>query len=196
MLELVLVRHGETDSNKRGTYSGWTDTPLNERGRTQAAETARKLEGVKFDDIYCSPLTRAVQTAEIITAAGGCGITLAEPLKEHNFGIWEDMTHAQILERYPEEAAAWEKDWMNYVIKGGESAMQSYERISGFIDGLAARENGTVLLVTHLGVIKYILVHLLSLPVEYIWRFAADNGSITRVVIPEDKFAWLKNLNV
>lgn len=195
MLELILVRHGETDSNKRGTYSGWTDTPLNEKGLVQASETARKLEGVKFDAVYCSPLTRAVQTAEIITA-GQCGIRTAEPLKEHNFGIWEDMTHAGILEKYPEQAAAWEKDWMNYVIEGGESAMQSYKRISGFIDGLVAGENGTILLVTHLGTIKYILVHLLSLPMEYIWRFTADNGSITRVVVSDEKFAWLKNLNV
>ena len=197
MFELILVRHGETDSNIRGTYCGWTDAPLNGKGLNQARETARKLKDVKFDAVFCSPLVRAVQTAKTIVADRVCGITLTETLKEHNFGIWEDMTHAEITERYPEEAAAWEKDWMNYEIEGGESAVQGFRRISGFVDELIAlHENGTILLVSHLGSIRYILVHLLGLPIDYIWRFGADNGSITRVVIPDDKYAWLKNLNI
>lgn len=197
MLEMILVRHGETDSNIRGTYCGWTDTPLNSKGLDQARETARKLKDVQFDAVFCSPLARAVQTAEIITAGRICGITLAEPLKEHNFGIWEDMTHSEIKEKYPDEATAYEKDWLNYEIEGGESAMQSFQRISVFTDGIvAAHESGTILLVSHLGCIKYMLVHLLGLPVDCIWRFAADNGSITRVVISDDKYAWLKNLNI
>lgn len=197
MLELILVRHGETESNIRGTYCGWTDTPLNNKGVRQAREAALKLKDVRLDSVFCSPLTRAVQTAEMIVAGRACAITLAEPLKEHNFGIWEDMAHAEIQERYPEEAAAWENDWMNYEIEGGESAMQCYRRISGFVDCLvAAHDSGTILIVSHLGTIRYILIHLLKLPVDCIWRFAADNGSITRVIISEDKFAWLKNLNM
>lgn len=197
MLELILVRHGETESNIRGTYCGWTDAPLNDKGVSQAREAARKLRDTEFDAVFCSPLSRAVNTAQIITAGRECGITLAEPLKEHNFGIWEDMTHLEIRERYPAEAAAWEKDWMNYEIAGGESAIQGYKRVAAFMDGLTAeRDSGVILLVSHLGTIRYILVHLLKLPVESIWRFSADNGSITRIVIPEDKYAWLKNLNI
>lgn len=197
MLELILVRHGETDSNIRGTYCGWTDAPLNDKGLNQACETARKLKDVRFDAVFCSPLARAVQTAKIVVGNRKCEITLAEALKEHNFGIWEDLTHAEITERYPEEAAAWENDWMNYEIEGGESAVQGFRRVSGFVDGLINRYgNGTILLVSHLGSIRYILVHLLGLPIDYIWRFGADNGSITRVVIPDDRYAWLKNLNI
>lgn len=196
MLELILVRHGVTDSNIKGTYCGWTDTPLNDKGIAQAVEAARKLKDVRFDAVYCSPLARAVRTAEIIASGGICGIELAEPLKEHNFGVWEDMTRAEILEKYPEEAAAWEKDWMNYEIEGGESAVQGYRRIARFVDGLAARhDSGTILLVSHLGSIRYILVHLLGLPMDYIWRFSADNGSISRVVIQDGNYAWLKSLN-
>lgn len=191
------MRHGETESNIRGTYCGWTDTPLNRKGLEQARKAARKLKDVKFDAVFCSPLARALQTAETIVADGLCGITFVEHLKEHNFGIWEDMTHAEIKERYPEEAALWEKDWMNYEIEGGESAIQGFRRISDFVDELVNRhENGTILLVSHLGSIRYILVHLLGLPIDYIWRFGADNGSITRVVISDDKYAWLKNLNI
>lgn len=195
MLELVLVRHGETDSNLRGTYCGWTDSPLNRKGEAQAAEAACKLKGLAFDAVYCSPLERAVKTAEIIT--GGVSGIIPEPLlKEHNFGVWEDMTYAEILERYPVEAAAWGKDWLNYAIEAGESAEQCYKRISGFIDALVSRyKEGRILLVTHLGVIKYILVHLLSLPLEYIWRFNADNGSVTGIIISEDGFAWINKLN-
>lgn len=209
MLELILVRHGETDNNVKGTYCGWTDVPLNLKGISQARRAARRLRGIKFDAVYSSPLKRAFCTAEIIVSgkmpirsqnAVNCEkpeINCSDSLKEHNFGIWEDLTYDDIKHMYPNEAKAWEKDWINYVVESGESALQVYQRISAFLDCLADRyKDGIVLLVTHLGSIKYALIHLLGMGMEDIWRFSIDNGGITRIVINDEKYAYLKAMNI
>ncbi len=107
MLELIFVRHGETESNKRGTFCGWTDIELNEAGIRQAEAAAVKLAAVVPDAVYYSPLVRTLQTAEIINRNYGLGLIPCESLKERNFGIWEDMTYSEICTRYPGEKQEW-----------------------------------------------------------------------------------------
>ena len=196
MLEIILVRHGETDSNIRGTYCGWTDAQLNEKGRAQAERAAEMLKAEKLDAIYSSPLKRAFGTASIINQVHDIQIMTDEKLKEQNFGEWEDLTYCEITEKYPEECLNWKKDWMNYCIKGGESPALVYQRVSGFVDTIAqVHKKGTVLIVTHLGCIRIILAHLLGMNMEGFWRFKADNGSVSRLAI-DDGYAYLKSLNV
>lgn len=195
MLELILVRHGETDSNIRGAYCGWTDCELNEKGRAQAQKAAEMLKSEKLSAIYSSPLKRAHSTSSIINENHNIDIVLDERLKEQNFGEWEDLAYCDIVERYPEDCANWQKDWMNYCIKDGESSVKVYQRISGFIDSiLKTNINGTILIVTHLGCIRMILAQMLGMSIEGFWRFRVDNGSVSRLVI-DDGYAYLKLLN-
>lgn len=184
MLEIILVRHGETESNIRRTYCGWTDVELNEKGLRQAAAARRKLAGTKADALYSSPLKRASKTAEIINEALGLEIQYSDKLKERNFGIWDNLEYGEIEKGYPEEHGLWLKDWVNYCVRDGESAMQQYERVVAFIKELSERhESGAVVLVTHLGAIRIILSYLLGLDIEGAWHFKAGNGSITKVEI-------------
>ena len=197
MLEIILVRHGETDSNTRGTYCGWTDPELNGKGIAQAQRAAGNLSDIKPDFIYSSPLKRVYCTAEIINCNYGKEIICSDSLKEHNFGIWEDMTHAEILEKYPGESLKWQKDWANYRIEGGESAMDGYKRVVAFLENLLDKhKNEIILIVTHSGCIRYILAYLLDMRIEGIWRFAVENGGIARIVVNDEKFAYLKALNI
>lgn len=197
MLELILVRHGETDSNKKGTYCGWTDKEMNLRGIEQVKLAADKVKCVKPDAIYSSPLKRAYETAQIVNCNFNMDIISSDNLKEYNFGIWEDLTYAEIREKYPHQSVEWEKDWMNYCMEGGESALQGYQRIVEFIDLLVGRHKcGTIILVTHLGCIKCILAHLLGMNPEGIWRFSVNNGSISRITINDEGFAYLTALNL
>lgn len=66
MTRVYMIRHGETDWNKAHRLQGWSDIPLNERGRAQAACAAKMMASVPLDVIYTSPLKRAVETADII----------------------------------------------------------------------------------------------------------------------------------
>jgi len=114
MLELILVRHGETDSNKRGTYLGWTDVELNSNGIRQACAIRDRLKPVKVDAIYSSPFKRTVKTAEIINENYGLEIIISDNLKERNFGIWDDLTFEEISSKYPAECRKWFEDWINF----------------------------------------------------------------------------------
>lgn len=196
MLELVLVRHGETDSNIERRFLGWTDMELNDRGLYQARCTGEKLKDEKFDGAYCSPLRRCMKTAQIINENHKLKISVAEDLKERNFGSWENLTHAEIKEKYPEEFAGLARDWKNHRAEGGESAFQTHQRVAGFADSLlTAHKEGKLLIVSHVGPLKAIITHLLQMEMEALWRFRIDNCGITRIEINNDGFAYLTMLN-
>lgn len=199
MLELLFVRHGEINSNKKGTYCGWTDTELNKNGISQAQAAAGRLLslGMAPERIYSSPLIRARQTAEIINRNYRLEIQCSESLKERNFGIWEDLTYSDICCRYPEERLMWENDWVNYCITDGESAAQVLQRVNSFIQSLIKEnKSGRILLVTHLGCIQSALAHLLGLPPEGFWRFRIDNCGIARLLVNDEGYAYLTGLNL
>ncbi|MCR4434661.1 MAG: alpha-ribazole phosphatase [Clostridiales bacterium] len=184
MVELILVRHGETASNKKGTYCGWTDVELNEEGIKQAQEVQKKLAGLQVDSIYSSPLKRASKTAEIINENFKLEIMYSDNLKERNFGVWDNLDYGEIAGRFPEEHSLWVKDWVNYCMQDGESAYQQYKRVAQFTEELtSSHESGTFVIVTHHGCIRIILAYLLGMKVEDTWHFKVGNGSITRIEI-------------
>ncbi|PJI10286.1 alpha-ribazole phosphatase [Clostridium sp. CT7] len=184
MLEITLVRHGETVSNSEGRYLGWTDVDLNEKGINQAKKVSSKLKNKKFDIIMSSPLKRARHTAEIIR---NDNIIYDDDLKEINFGSWDNLSYKEIEKGYPEECKSWGEDWKNFIFPDGEGVLQMYKRASNFIDKLKAEhKNGSILIVTHGGIIRSITAYLLNMGLEGYWHFAVDNGSITRIKITDD----------
>jgi len=194
-LELILIRHGETDSNIRRSYLGWTDVELNEIGISQVQSLTNRIKGTKIDKIFTSPLKRTLQTAEIINENYKIDIEYSEGLKERNFGIWDDLTYEEMTQSYPTECDEWVKDWIKYRIKGGESAVDAYERTAAFLDGLVEKNaDGVFMLITHLGTIRFILAHLLNLGIENSWRFRVDNASVTKIEI-NDGYSVLTMLN-
>jgi alpha-ribazole phosphatase len=196
MLELILVRHGETDSNKKGTYLGWTDVELNEEGVRQAYQVKEKLSRDKIDAIYSSPLKRAKKTAEVINENFNMDIIFSDDLKERNFGLWDDLTFKEITKKYPEDYEMWKNDSLNYCISGGESSIQAYNRIIGFIDKIVkGSSDGTFLIVTHLGSVRKIISYLLGMTIEDSWRFRVDNCTVTRIIVNDEKYSYMTQLN-
>jgi alpha-ribazole phosphatase len=195
-MELILVRHGETESNRNGTYLGWTDADLNEAGLRQAELLRSKLADEPVSGFFCSPLKRAAKTAEIINREHNLDIVYKDNLKERSFGIWDNLTWEEISGKYPSEYELWKGDWAGYRMENGESAVQVYGRVTAFVDELTALSNhGVFLIVTHLGCISAILAYLLGMGMEGAWRFRVDNGSLTRIVINDEKYAYLTRLN-
>lgn len=196
MTELVLVRHGETDSNVRGTYLGWVDVPLNKNGINQAKIAGSKLKNEKFDLCFASPLKRAFKTAEIILEGQALPVQTDDRLKERNFGIWDDMTFLEISQKYPEEHKKWLQDINNYEIEGGESFGHSYYRNVEFTDLLIKEyQNKKILIVTHTGCIRNIFAYLTGLGMDGVWRFKIDNATINRLEINDEGYAYIKALN-
>jgi alpha-ribazole phosphatase len=196
MKEIIFVRHGETDSNTRGTYLGWTDVELNPKGIFQAECVRQKLEGQEIKMIFSSPLKRAAVTAEIINLSLNAPIKYSDELKERNFGVWDDLSFDEIIKKYPEDYQSWKGDWQNYVVKDGESSVMAYERIKRFSDMLVAgNEEGTYLVVTHLGCIRKFLAYLLNMGLEGSWRFKVDNCGMAKVSVNDEGYSYLTLLN-
>lgn len=149
MTELYLVRHGETDWNVARRIQGVTDIPLNARGREQARECGRLLARRTFDAIYCSPLSRAVETARLI--AGIVGLdepTALTELVERDYGAAEGLSWSEIERRFPEGVR----------VPGRESREAVALRVVPALIRLAERHPGEALIViSHGGSIRSVL---------------------------------------
>lgn len=149
MTLFYLVRHGETDWNLQHRVQGSSDIPLNDTGRRQAAHTATLLARRSFDAIYSSPLSRASETADIISARLGLGApTLHDAFVERNYGHAEGMTRHAINSRWRNGTA----------VPGQETRGSVQRRVRGALYGLAADNPGRHLIITtHGGVIRSML---------------------------------------
>jgi alpha-ribazole phosphatase len=148
---LFLVRHGRTAWNEAGRFQGQTDVPLSEGGRAQARSAAASLKRESLERILSSDLSRALETAELIAERRGLAVERDVRLRERDFGEWEGLTWAQILERYPPHADANWADPGSYVAPGGEAFESVIARVSCVLDELRSLPQRRVLVVTHAG---------------------------------------------
>ena len=157
MITAYLIRHGETDGNKRGVLQGWTDEPLNGKGRELAVITAKALADVKFDKAYSSPLSRAYETAEIIIQNNyqpETQIEIDDRLKEICFGEWEGLGISPENFNIPSESFNhfYIDPFIFHNAPHGESCWQVCDRTAGFYQELISNpdnENKTILIATH-----------------------------------------------
>src|SRR5262245_23763761 len=138
---LVLARHGQTDWNRERRLQGWADPPLNELGRTQAAELATALDGERFDAVYSSDLRRAAETARIVASRLGLGSVVEDSsLREVDLGSWSGRLWEEVADQQRPD---------------GESREAHRERVvSGVLRLAAAHEGETVLIVSHGGSLR------------------------------------------
>lgn len=154
-LRIYLCRHGQTDWNAQHRLQGWTDIPLNERGRQQAIQLRDRFSGVSFDRIYCSALQRSRQTAELI--AGAVPVIPVPELNEQRHGCFEgkvlDGSDPELLKEYRRRRENPEDS-----LDGGESRQAHRDRIAGALRAIReAHPDGVVLIVGHGGTNSLIL---------------------------------------
>ena len=107
--QIYFLRHGQTNNNKEGRMQGRVDIPLNEVGRAQARCAAQRLKGIGFDAVYSSPLSRAVETAQIVTGLPVQEINIEPRAIELGFGIWENRLHAELEKETEQFDILWDK---------------------------------------------------------------------------------------
>lgn len=180
MLELWLIRHGETDYNAQGRWQGQTDTPLNALGERQAKALALRLKDVAFDAVYSSDLSRALRTAALALPHH---TVIADPrLRELHFGRWEGLVWHQIPEHERADLENWRSNPAGFMPPEGEHFSDMLARIAAWRADLPAQ--GRLAVVTHGGTLRALFFHLLGLPnSERRWGLALDNCSISRVQI-------------
>lgn len=144
-----LLRHGQTDWNIDMRLQGTTDIPLNETGRAQAQAVSEFIYAADWDDLISSPLSRAVDTAELVGSAIGMERSAVEPLLlERAFGIGEGLTYDEWREKL--------RDLSD--IPGGESLLELADRCWRLLDALVSKHRGRrVLAVSHGALIRKII---------------------------------------
>jgi broad specificity phosphatase PhoE len=155
---LFLARHGQTDDNREPIrVQGFTDTPLNDTGRRQAAELADRVVPMGFVSLWSSDLSRARETAEIVGYRVGLPVRLDPRLREANRGDWEGRRFIDIDREEPRRYAAWRNSPATFRFPGGESLRDQLERVMASVSD--ARRSGELpaLLVCHGGSIRVAL---------------------------------------
>lgn len=163
MIEIIAVRHGETDWNRIRRLQGHTDIPLNATGVAQAARLGVALANEAITAIHSSDLARALATARPIATALRLPVTTNVLLRERNYGVLEGRTFPEILADYPLEAEELRRRNATHAIEGGESQTSFHRRAVDVVTAIVAEENDAahargdtdikLLIVTHGGVL-------------------------------------------
>ncbi|WFW59304.1 adenosylcobalamin/alpha-ribazole phosphatase [Citrobacter freundii] len=194
-MRLWLVRHGETDANVAGLYSGHAPTSLTQRGITQAETLAVLLHNVPFDHVLCSELERARHTTQLLLAGRDVPLRIMPELNEMFFGDWEMRHHRDLAREDAENYALWCNDWQNATPTNGEGFQAFSQRVERFIAQLADYKNSqNLLVVSHQGVLSVLIARLMSMPAASMWHFRVEQGCWSAIDFCDD-FAVLKVLN-
>ncbi|HET9801336.1 MAG TPA: histidine phosphatase family protein [Chthoniobacterales bacterium] len=160
---VFMVRHGATVLTEEDRFAGATDVALSDEGREQVRQLARRLSGEKIAAVYASPLGRTVETAQILAEPHKLEVQTRDGLREINHGRWEQMTRREVEEKFPEEAAEWEKDPYTFAPVGGESGLAVTARaLPALIDLVREHSGEHILVVSHKATIRLLLSSLLG----------------------------------
>ena len=184
MTELLLIRHGETDFNREGRFQGWTDAPLNDRGRRQAERLAAQLARERIDALHCSDLLRTRQTAAPSALALGLPALPDARLREQHFGILEGLSFAEVRALHAEPFERWARFDARYALPGGESTHDFHLRALDAVRDIAARHaGGRIALVTHGGVLDMVWRAARGLPLDGPRACLIPNAGLNRLTV-------------
>ncbi|MEA2621749.1 MAG: phosphoserine phosphatase [Chloroflexota bacterium] len=216
---IVLVRHGESTWVAENRFQGQSDPPLSALGEQQAALVAKRLADPMASPalplpagapigIWHSPLRRAAATAAAISGEQRIAVAVHadDRLKELAQGLWEGLTHPEVVSRYGAELEAWRLDPVASHAPGGESLDEGAARVRGALDGMlgalrdarpASDTGGDPVLgygapatawpwsivAAHDGTLRLLLLELLELPLARYWALPFALCGVTVVEI-------------
>jgi broad specificity phosphatase PhoE len=157
---LLLLRHARIPAGHAGRLVGATDVPLDAVGRSQARALAGRLRRWSPGACYCSPMQRCRQTAE--AAAPELPIRFDRDLREIDFGQWENRTFGELERESPGLIDRWAAFGEDFAFPGGETIGEFLGRVRAAAGRLMQDDAQTVLAVTHGGVIRTMICHLLG----------------------------------
>jgi broad specificity phosphatase PhoE len=198
--KLTLLRHGISEANAKGILQGQEDWPLSEVGRVQSRNLAEywSASGVRFSSIISSPLARALETAEIISAALGCPVEEDTLLLERKWGRFENMQLTEVMAYFKQNPPL---SLFDQPPPDGESFWQLYSRAGMALQQLLGRQPGEFLIVSHGGLLA--AMHMVSLQIAPALaslsgpRIALDNCGYSQLEYDHDQPRWvINNINM
>ena len=190
-MDLVLVRHGVTHLNAERIFMGHDPVPLAPEGREQMRRLADRLRGNEFARVIASDIARTVESADILAETLDVRYETHAALREVDVGEAKGVSYLEAARQWPDvfDPAGEGR------FPGGESFADVADRAAAWLREAVIRdEPGTVLVVTHGGVVRGAGARLLGLSLRAIAPFAVDNASLT-VLRFEGPGAWCLTWN-
>ncbi|HKR57529.1 MAG TPA: histidine phosphatase family protein [Candidatus Nitrosopolaris sp.] len=192
------MRHGQADNNVNKILVGrHRESHLTDWGRQQVEDTARNLKNVLIEKIYVSPVTRALETARIVSELTGITYEIDERLYEIEIGNLVGMNYEEIVEKYGNFFLKFYAEADNALLECGVESFTSVKRrIRDLLDEIVETQSEkNVLMITHLDPIKAAISNLLDLKPEDLYQWQIRNASLT-ILKHESRIYSLCGVNV
>lgn len=190
--KLVLTRHGESEWNLAGKWTGWTDVSITKKGAADARKMGEMLTDIKFDEVFTSKLKRTVETAEnILSTQSQTSLELqaAEPLNERDYGDYTGLNKWDVKEKVGDDTFNAIRRNYDEPIPNGETLHDVYNRVvpwykTEILPKLLAGEN--ILFVAHGNSIRALVKYIEGISDEDISKFEMVFGTILLYEVNDD----------
>ena len=202
MAYLALVRHGQSEWNALGLWTGLRDIELNDIGRQEARQAAESLKGITFNVAFTSALTRAQQTLqEILTALGQPGIptTANAAINERDYGDLTAKNKWEVQKEYGDEQfLKWRRSW-DYPVPNGETLKDVHDRVAPFYDSTILPElkaGKNVIVAAHGNSLRALVKHLENIDETEIPKLEIGTGEVYLYQVDSDGNIISKEIRV
>ena len=201
-VRLVLVRHGLSSFNEKGLIQGRTDDSyLTDKGYEQALKSGKALSSINFDQIYSSPLLRAVETAKIIqkNLKGENNIEYDKNLLEVDLSKWSGLTINEIKNKYPENYLLWKNDPENLKLTDNDNLtyqpiQELYTQANQFLKKLlkiySEKNKVNILVVGHNAILRCLILSLIGRPKKGFRKIKLDNASFSILNVLKQGYSY------
>ena len=180
--KILIIRHGETAWNRGRIFRGTYDIPLNENGKQQAGLVAQSLKGIKMDAAYTSPLSRAKESAEIVTEVHGISPIIHDGFIDMDYGEWTGKEESEVAKLWPDDYAAWTTKPHTVRPPGGTTLKEVFNNSFTAMEELAKKHDGkTIAIFSHRVVNKVLIIGALSLGLEHFPFIIQGNCCINEI---------------
>lgn len=180
---IFLTRHGKTAANLENRFAGRTNEPLHQSGCAQITEVANRLKSQKISAIYAGPLPRTSHSANIIGQVTGASLHSSSAFNEIFIPHWDGLTKEEIADKFGDEYPTWLCSPEKFKLQDCETLQQVQMRaVAGIEKIFRERVEETVVVVSHLIVVRCLVLYYRQQPISEFRNIKIDNGAISRLL--------------
>lgn len=195
MIQIILVRHGQTAFNATEVFRGRLNVDLDPTGERQAQQVAGFLASRRLAAVYSSPLLRAARTAQAIAERQALHAQAVPELTDMDLGGWQGLSSREASERYPTVYRQWLESPHLARIPGAESLDRVRDRAWRFTERMLSGQEGAVALVSHRVVLKLLICTMLGLDTSRFWHVRLDTCGVTTFRREHGRFVLVEHNN-
>lgn len=191
-MQIYLVRHGKIEWEKDKAYIGQLDLPLSTEGQLQSEKLHKYFEAISLDLAFTSPLSRCVNTLNILLGERPVPRLRIDAFKEIDMGEWDGKTFSEIKECCPGVYEQRGRELDIFVPPAGESFIDLQRRVvPAFKKIIKEKPANNILILAHAGVIRVILADLFGLSIKETFKWTIPYASILDLYHDQSKEKWI-----